>query len=161
MPLSILEPRKWAVLVGEIFDDSELRIIGKSNCSSRGVRKGVITDLSAASDCIHTTIVTAEKNAKRYIDEFYLSQTGSHLKGTSNVGTANVSSSDGIVGKVDIGKGEGGCEMPLSAARAYLYSSYTESFFSWTGNGSRNHSSVKEKRVEVGLLVRSWKTRRL
>ena len=88
---------KVTVLLGEIVGDSGLNIIGHSSCFSKGVKKGVITDLKAASDCVHAAIMTAEQNAKTRVDEVYLAQTGSHLRGNFNVGTTNVGSSDAIV----------------------------------------------------------------
>ena len=60
---------KVAVLLGEILGDSDLRIIGHSACSSKGVKKGIITDLNAASDCVHATLLTAENSCQRRIDE--------------------------------------------------------------------------------------------
>jgi len=93
---------KVVVLLGEIVGDEGLNIIGHSICSSKGIKKGVINDLNAASDCVHATIMQAEENAKSRIDEVYLAQTGSHLEGNFNVGTTNVSSSDNIVREIDI-----------------------------------------------------------
>ena len=93
---------KVAVLLGEIADEEGLTIIGHSASSSRGVKKGVITDLNAASDCVHACIAAAEKKAQTRIDEVYLSQTGRHLQGAFNVGTANVSAADGVIREADI-----------------------------------------------------------
>src|SRR5690554_5937045 len=93
---------KVAVLLGEIVGNSGLNIIGHCSCSSRGVRKGVIINLNAVGDCVHAAIATAEKNAQTRIDEIYLAQTGGHLRGTFNVGTSNVGSSDRIVRSSDI-----------------------------------------------------------
>jgi len=52
---------KVTVLLGEIVGDAGLNIIGHTSCSSKGVQKGVITDLKAASDCVHAAIMTAEE----------------------------------------------------------------------------------------------------
>ena len=93
---------KVTVLLGEIIGDSGLNIIGHSRCFSKGVKKGVITDLKAASDCVHAALLAAEKHANTHIDEVYLAQTGSHLCGNFNVGTTNVGSSDAVVQAADI-----------------------------------------------------------
>jgi cell division protein FtsA len=93
---------KVAVLIGEIIDDSELKIIGHSVGSSMGVKKGVIVDLGKASDCVHTAIINAERNSQRRVDAVYLAQTGAHLAGNFNLGTASVSASDRQVRASDI-----------------------------------------------------------
>ena len=93
---------KVAVLIGEIIDDSELKIIGHSVGSSMGVKKGVIVDLGKASDCVHTAIINAERNSQRLVDAVYLAQTGAHLAGNFNLGTASVSASDRQVRASDI-----------------------------------------------------------
>ena len=93
---------KVVVLVGEIIDDSELSIIGHSVGSSDGIKKGVIFDLQKASDCVHTAIISAERNSRRRVDDIYLAQTGAHLEGVFNQGTASVSAPNSIVRTADI-----------------------------------------------------------
>ena len=113
---------KVAVLLGEIADGEGLNIIGHGASSSRGVRKGVITDLNAASDCVHACIAAAEKKARTRIDEVYLSQTGRHLRGSFNVGTANVSSADSVVREADIEKAkEDAKRRNLPEDRTYIH----------------------------------------
>ena len=79
-----------------------MNIIGHSVCSSKGVKKGVVTDLNAASDCVHAAILSAEKKAQVQIDQVYLAQTGQHIQGDFNVGTTNVSCADGVIVETDI-----------------------------------------------------------
>ena len=113
---------KVVVLLGEIIDDEGLNIIGHSLCSSKGVKKGVIHDLNAASDCVHAAIMKAEKNAQSRIDEVYLAQTGSHLKGDLSFGTTNVSSPDNIVSEIDITQAkEDAKRRKLPPGRTYIH----------------------------------------
>jgi cell division protein FtsA len=113
---------KVTVLLGEIVGDSGLNIIGHSSCFSKGVKKGVITDLKAASDCVHAAILTAEQNAKTRVDEVYLAQTGNHLRGNFNVGTTNVGSSDSIIRTADIEQAkEDAKRRKLTDDRTYIH----------------------------------------
>ena len=113
---------KVTVLLGEIIGDSGLNIIGHSSCFSKGVKKGVITDLKAAGDCVHAAILTAEKNANTQIDEVYLAQTGSHLCGNFNLGSTNVGSSDSVVRAADIQQAkEDAKRRKLTDSRIYIH----------------------------------------
>lgn len=93
---------KVVVLVGESSARGKLRIIGKGECTSRGVTKGEIIDFKAASDCVHAAIMQAEQEAGVTIREIYLSQTGRHLESFYNEGTVTVMSSDNIVRRDDV-----------------------------------------------------------
>ena len=140
---------KVAVLIGEIVGDSGLNIIGHSICSSAGVKKGVIFDLNAASDCVHAAILTAEQNADARIDEVYLAQTGRHLQGNFNVGTANVGSSDGIVRESDIEQvREDAKRRKLPEGRTYIH--HIQNPFSIDNTKVENPLSNEGKRLQVG-----------
>jgi cell division protein FtsA len=140
---------KVTVLLGEIVGDSGLNIIGHSSCFSKGVKKGVITDLKAASDCVHAAIMTAEQNAKTRVDEVYLAQTGSHLRGNFNVGTTNVGSSDSIVRSADIEQAkEDAKRRKLTDARTYIH--HIQNPFSIDGLQVDNPLSKEGERLQVG-----------
>jgi len=140
---------KVAVLLGEIVDDEGLNIIGHSVCSSKGVKKGQINDLNAASDCVHAAIMKAEKNAHTRIDEVYLAQTGSHLQGNFNVGTTNVSSSDNIVRKVDIDQAkEDAKRRKLPPGRTYIH--HIQNPFALDGQPVDNPLSREARQLQVG-----------
>ncbi|MFT5622626.1 MAG: cell division protein FtsA [Bacteroidia bacterium] len=140
---------KVTVLLGEIVGDSGLNIIGHSSCFSKGVKKGVITDLKAASDCVHAAIMTAEQNAKTRVDEVYLAQTGSHLRGNFNVGTTNVSSSDSIIRAADIEQAKADAKRrKLTDERTYIH--HIQNPFSIDGQFVENPLSKEGGRLQVG-----------
>lgn len=140
---------KVTVLLGEIVGDSGLNIIGHSSCFSKGVKKGVITDLKAASDCVHAAIMTAEQNAKTRVDEVYLALTGSHLRGNFNVGTTNVGSSDSIVRAADIEQAkEDAKRRKLTDERTYIH--HIQNPFSIDGQPVENPLSKEGERLQVG-----------
>lgn len=137
------------VLLGEILGASGLNIIGHSSCFSKGVKKGVITDLKAASDCVHAAIMTAEQHAKTRIDEVYLAQTGSHLRGNFNVGTTNVGSSDSIIRAADIEQAKADAKRrQLPDSRTYIH--HIQNPFSVDGQVVENPLAKQGQRLQVG-----------
>jgi cell division protein FtsA len=140
---------KVAVLLGEIVGDSSLNIIGRCVCSSKGVKKGEITDLNAASDCVHAAIAKSEKDASSRIDEVYLSQTGRHLQGNFNVGSTNVSSPDGVVRSEDIDQAkEDAKRRKLPPNRTYIH--HIQNPFSIDSRPVDNPLSREARQLQVG-----------
>jgi cell division protein FtsA len=92
---------KITVLVGE-YTGRELAIIGRGECSSRGVIKGAVVDYKAASESTHSALEQAEREAGERIDLVFLAQTGSHLEGFYNENAVNVKASDNMVDSGDV-----------------------------------------------------------
>lgn len=91
---------KITVLVGE-YNGRELAIIGRGECPSRGVIKGVVVDSKAASECAHAALEQAERDAGERIDLVFLAQTGGHLEGFYNEAGLNVRASDNVIDASD------------------------------------------------------------
>ena len=140
---------KIVVLLGEIIGDSGLNIIGHSVGSSKGVKKGVITDLDKASDCVHAAILRAEENTQTRIDEVYLAQTGQHLIGNFNLGSSNISASDGLVRRADIDAAtEDAKRRSLPDDRIYIH--HIQNPFSLDGNPVENPLSKEGRQLQIG-----------
>ena len=140
---------KIVVLLGEIIGDSGLNIIGHSVGSSKGVKKGVITDLDKASDCVHAAILRAEENTQTRIDEVYLAQTGQHLIGNFNLGSSNISASDGFVRRADIDAAtEDAKRRSLPDDRIYIH--HIQNPFSLDGNLVENPLSKEGRQLQIG-----------
>src|SRR4051812_32422932 len=92
---------KVTVLVGE-YTGRELAIIGRGECTSRGVMKGTVVDYKAASDCTHSALEQAERDAGERIDLVFLAQSGGHLEGFYNEASVNVKASDNMIDRDDI-----------------------------------------------------------
>jgi cell division protein FtsA len=92
---------KINVLLGE-YTGRELAIIGRGECSSRGVIKGNVVDYKAASDCTHSALEQAEREAGERIDAVFLAQTGGHLEGFYNEASVNVKASDNMIEASDV-----------------------------------------------------------
>ncbi|MFP4204043.1 MAG: cell division protein FtsA [Opitutales bacterium] len=140
---------KVVVLLGEVCGEEGLNIIGQSVASSRGVKKGVITDLQKASDCVHAAIAEVERNAHSRIDEVYLAQTGRHLRGGVQFGTANVGASDGIVRAADIEQAkEDAKRRKLPPDRTYIH--HIRNPFYLDGRQVEQPLSKRGDRLQVG-----------
>ena len=92
---------KVTVLVGE-YTGRELAIIGRGECPSHGVIKGAIADYKAASDCAHSALEQAERDAGERIDCVFLAQSGAHLEGFYNEAAVNVKAADNMIDRNDI-----------------------------------------------------------
>jgi cell division protein FtsA len=92
---------KTTVLLGE-YTGRELAIIGRGECTSRGVIKGTVVDYKAASECTHNALEQAEREAGERIDVVFLAQTGGHLEGFYNEAAAAVKASDNMIDAGDI-----------------------------------------------------------
>jgi cell division protein FtsA len=92
---------KITVLVGE-YTGRELAIIGRGECSSRGVIKGTVVDYKAASECTHSALEQAERDAGERIDVVFLAQTGGHLEGFYNEASVSVKASDNMIEPGDV-----------------------------------------------------------
>jgi cell division protein FtsA len=92
---------KVTVFVGE-YTGRELAIIGHGECSSRGIIKGAVVDYKAASECTHSALEQAERDAGERIDCVFLAQTGGHLDGFYNEAYVNVKAADNMIDRADI-----------------------------------------------------------
>lgn len=81
---------------------TELAIIGHGECSSRGVIKGAVVDYKAASECTHSALQQAERDAGERIDHVFLAQSGGHLEGFANEASVNVKAADNMIDRDDI-----------------------------------------------------------
>ena len=56
-------------------------MVGMASRPNEGMRKGEIVDFRKAAAAVHSALEEAEKMSGTTVDEVYLAQTGSHLKG--------------------------------------------------------------------------------
>jgi cell division protein FtsA len=92
---------KVTALVGE-YTGREIVIIGCGECSSRGVIKGSVVDFRAATECTHSALEIAERDANERVDHVYLAQSGGHLEGFYNEASVNVKAADNMIELDDI-----------------------------------------------------------
>jgi len=90
---------KICTLVGEVDDEGLLRIVGVGVTPARGLRKGVVVNVSQATEAIATSVEKAERISGYEIERAYVSIAGSHISSTNSRGVVAVShGSRGITG---------------------------------------------------------------
>ena len=82
---------KVCTLVARIEDDDQMRILGVGIEPSKGLNKGIIVDLNAASRAIAKSIEKAERTSGLEIDSAVVSMAGSHVEAINSKGVVGVS----------------------------------------------------------------------
>ena len=93
---------KAKAMVGVLSPTGDLKVVAASSVRNEGVRKGEIVDYRKAASAVHAALEDAEKKAEAKIDEIYLAQTGSHLRGTQLRGSSSTAASDNRVEFSDV-----------------------------------------------------------
>jgi cell division protein FtsA len=93
---------KAKALIGEVSSSGSVHVVGMAARLNEGMRKGEIVDFRKAADSVHSALADAEKMSGTTVDEVYLAQTGSYLRGRMLRGSASVSSSDNRVSASDL-----------------------------------------------------------
>jgi cell division protein FtsA len=81
---------KICTLIARIEGDEQLRILGVGIEPSRGLNKGMIVDLNAASQAIGRSIEKAERTSGLEIDSALVSMAGSHVEAINSKGVVGV-----------------------------------------------------------------------
>jgi len=90
------------VLVGQVFEDDSLNIIGKAEVESAGVVKGRVQNFRQASERVGEALDLAETSAGVNIETAYLAVAGSHLEGIAHPARIRVHGPDNRVSVDDV-----------------------------------------------------------
>lgn len=93
---------KICTLIGRVSDSGPLNVIGMGVVPSRGVRRGVITDIEVASQSIEESVRKAQNMAHYTISEAYLGISGSHVSSQNSRGAVSIGRGDRPVDREDI-----------------------------------------------------------
>lgn len=102
---------KVCTLVGEAYEDGQLRIIGVGLAPSHGLRKGVVINVPEATEAITASVRKAERLSGYDITRAYVAVGGGHISAINSRGVVGISRSARGIDKYDI-------ERALDAARA-------------------------------------------
>ncbi|MGD2206679.1 MAG: cell division protein FtsA [Anaerolineae bacterium] len=102
---------KICTLVGETYDDDQLRIIGVGVAPTRGLRKGVVVNVHEATESIRASVQKAERVSGYKIASAFVSVGGGHITAINSRGVVGISRGSRGIGEYDI-------ERALDAARA-------------------------------------------
>ena len=92
---------KAKALIGEVSENSVINVVGMASRLNEGMRKEKLLILEKLLR-LYSALEDAEKMSGTTVDEVYLAQTGSHLKGHMLQGSASVSSSQNRVDAEDL-----------------------------------------------------------
>lgn len=87
---------KTCALIGEITDAGTWRILGNGVVPSRGLRKGVVTDVKETALAIASAVEQAERVAGLPIEAVYVGIAGTHIQATNSRGVAAIRSTRGV-----------------------------------------------------------------
>lgn len=93
---------KTVALVGEMRDDGHIMITGMGETPSYGMRKGEVTDLEAASECVRSVISKAEQSGKFEIGSVHLAVSGGHIESLVNRGSTSVLDRGSGISEADV-----------------------------------------------------------
>jgi cell division protein FtsA len=102
---------KICTLVGEAYDDGQLRIIGVGVTPSRGLRKGVVVNVHEATEAITASVHKAERISGYEIESAYVGVGGGHISAINSRGVVGISRGERGISQFDI-------DRALDAARA-------------------------------------------
>ncbi|GAI36598.1 unnamed protein product, partial [marine sediment metagenome] len=95
---------KVITLIGRVEKNNILKIKGYGISGCKGMKKGLVMDISEATKSILNSVEMAEKSTKMFIDNAYIGVTGKHISSISNWSEININSSNNIVRKTDVDK---------------------------------------------------------
>jgi cell division protein FtsA len=102
---------KICTLVGEVYEDGQLRIIGVGVTPSRGLSKGAVVNVHEATQAIRTSLQRAERVSGYEIASAYVGVGGGYISGINSRGVVGISRSERGISQSDI-------ERALDAARS-------------------------------------------
>ena len=85
---------KVSVIVCESSDNSEMEIIGVSEKSTEGMRKGMVSNIDLMVRSIEQAIIEAEMMSARTIDRVYAGITGTHIRSYNSTGVVAIRGSE-------------------------------------------------------------------
>ncbi len=102
---------KICTLVGEVYEDGQLRIIGVGVAPSRGLHKGVVVNVNEATEAIAASVRKAERISGYQIGSAYVGVGGGHITALNSRGVVGISRTARGISQSDI-------DRALDAARA-------------------------------------------
>ncbi|MGE5261788.1 MAG: cell division protein FtsA [Acidobacteriota bacterium] len=87
---------KTCALIAETTETGSLRMLGAGVSASRGMRKGVVTDVREASQSIVAAVEQAERVSGFKIEAAYVGIAGAHIQSTNSRGVAAIHSGRGV-----------------------------------------------------------------
>ncbi len=81
---------KTCALIAEMTDNGALRVLGVGVAPSRGLRKGVVTDVKETSQAVVAAVEQAERVSGFKVDAAYIGIAGAHIQSANSRGVAAI-----------------------------------------------------------------------
>ena len=85
-------------------EDRKIEILGAGWAASRGLKKGVVVNLSETIDSVKASLEEAEKQAQMVVQSAYVSVGGAYIKGINSAGETEVHNKDGEITGEDVNR---------------------------------------------------------
>lgn len=92
---------KIATVIGQVQEE-EVNILGVSEITSRGIRKGQIVDIEEAATSINASLDAAERMAGYSVDKVFVSLSGAHILSQNSKGVVAISAPNGEITPADV-----------------------------------------------------------
>lgn len=125
--------------------ENQVHILGTGWVDSRGISKGMITNLSEAIRCIRTSVEQAEEEAGEVLDSVYASIGGKFLRCLNRVGTTEVRGRQGQVTGEDVQRAIREAEAGVVPEGAEVLHVLTQGFCLDNQNGIENPLGMSGK----------------
>lgn len=87
---------KTCAIIAEWAGANVLRVLGSGVAPSRGIKKGIVTDVKEAGEAIRLAVDQAERVSRLTIEGAYVGVAGSHIQSTNSRGVAPIRDSRGV-----------------------------------------------------------------
>lgn len=134
-------------------DDGQIRILGAGWSPSRGLKKGVVVNLSETIDSIKASMEKAEKQSETSVDSVYVSIGGAHLRGVNTSGKTEVRGKNGEITAQDIGRAIAAARSLEVPAGWEIIHVLTQNFNVDGQDGIVNPLGMSGRRLAVNLHV--------
>lgn len=144
---------KICTLVGQVGDENVLRVTGVGVVPSRGLRKGVITDIEAASKAIGESVQKAERVAGVTVSEAYVGVGGSHIASQNSPGVVAIGKGDRPVDRGDIERAMEAAEAVAVPHNRRIVHAIPREFHIDGQDGIKNPLGLMGFRLEVEAFI--------
>ncbi|UCE04414.1 MAG: cell division protein FtsA [bacterium] len=93
---------KIGVIIAEVEDDSQPKVIGVSTAPSEGLRKGIVVNLEKTVRSIESALKQAEQMAGIKVDQVYVGIAGDHIRSYNGRGVVAVAGLDNEITEDDV-----------------------------------------------------------
>jgi cell division protein FtsA len=140
---------KICTLVGHVGEKGMLQIVGVGVAPAEGIRKGVITDIEAATRSIGESVSRAERVSGYTIAEAYVSVGGSHIASQNSRGLVAIGRGDRPVDRDDIERAMEAAQAVAVPHNRRIIHSLPREFIIDGHDGIRNPLGLMGYRLEV------------